>query len=134
MGRIFIPFDRPFAGMTGYYVSTRMWQDRITDADWTADARVGFENGSQFVDGDGNTFTAGSWSDGDVEWVDSALAVLHRATGTTKLLKRADGGTVYLVRYGQGPGYAWNDDSTIGLPDWVFGGGPNSTRHVVFHE
>ena len=125
--------------------SVRKWEDSIQDADWSQDARVGFQDGGQttvdFSGQDGSyTYAAASWADSEVELIDSALQVLHDVTDNSRLLKKANGDTIYFTRHGaliRATGSfnsgGWNSGSTIALPDAGFNS-TNGLRGVVMHE
>jgi hypothetical protein len=110
------------------------------------DARLGFEDGQQrdfTFSGQTGTYTyeGAVWTQGEVELVDSALAVLHHATGNDNLLERSDGSSMTLIRYGDlisGTGNftaaAVNMGSTLGFFDAGFDNSDDALRGHVFHE
>jgi len=100
------------------------------------DAAVYFQGiGSDSLDGD--TFSTGRWTDAEIETVDGALDVLHRRTGTTKLLKDSDGRSMTYRRVGN-CGCTTNgfnrSGPTLTLTDGAFSGNAEWTHRVVFHE
>lgn len=99
-------------------------------------------NGVAFTDTDGNRVTAATWQDHEVQMVDSGLAVLHRATGNTRLLKYHNGSNIYFHRHGtvmtpQGSPageYAWSGGNVIGTMNSFFTGGDAHAQRIVIHE
>ena len=89
------------------------------------DAVVSFVNGGQ------------AWTDADIERVDSALAVLHRETRDTVLLKTAGRGMVpplpltFVRQGGNDRGY---NDGSVHLTNQQFNNGDNWLRGYVLHE
>jgi hypothetical protein len=79
-------------------------------------------------------FHAGTeqWAQAEIERVDAALAVLHRTTATTTLLK--DGGDRMKFKKDDGGGVGFNSGGTITLTDFVLNG--NSTWEIgyILHE
>jgi hypothetical protein len=121
------------------------WQDTIVDRQ-SNDARIGFRDGDEETVAFGGqnglyTFAAANWSQAEIETVDSALEVLHRATNNTRLLKKHDGGDVVFVRQGgntnsEGGTFnaaAWNDSGTIHMAAGAFDTA-NDTRQTAIHE
>ncbi len=124
------------SGVWPFRKTTRVWEDAAPDVNGTSDARIGFETGRQFADGS-VTVRAALWTDAEVLFVDDALKVLQRATGNTRLLKKADGGGVVFVRYQDSLAAgnpAWNSDGTIGMADQSLQQGSAFARDTVFHE
>lgn len=88
------------------------------------------------------TYTAGTWSDRDIEWVDEALGTIAVATGNNALLYRADGSEPTLYRLGDASNsyIAFNDSvgdthySNQSFEDSTGTASEASTHEVVFHE
>lgn len=84
-------------------------------------------------------FSAGTWSDRDIETIDGALRNLHQQTGNTRLLKTAAGRNLVFERVGNqisGPGNlgGWNSENgsiaftNVGLRDAA------EARLTTYHE
>ena len=102
------------------------------------DARVRFANSNaKFFNG--YNYGAGTWTDVEIELVDSALKLMHEETGSTTLLKQANGKSVKLHRIGAAnPAEArpWNAGGGKIYLDTnnTFGNGADWTRMQVIHE
>jgi hypothetical protein len=110
------------------------------------DAYLGFEDGQQrdftFAGQTGTyTYEGGIWTQNEIEVIDSALAVLHHATGNDNLLEREDTTPIMLLRYGDliaatgnfNAG-AVNMGSSLGFFDETFDGTDDAVRGTIFHE
>ena len=84
-------------------------------------------------------FSAGAWSDSEVESVDGALRNLHQLTGNTRLLKTAAGGDIVFGRVGNqvsggGSIGGWNSEggsivfTSVGIRDAA------DARLTTYHE
>ena len=87
-----------------WWWTERRWEDSITDYA-SNDARLGFQNAPQqtvnFAGQNGSyTFAAGSWTDAEIELLDTAFEQLHDATANTRLLKRSNGDNQVFFRAG----------------------------------
>ena len=87
------------------------------------------------------TAKAKDWSMADVEKVDESLQTLFEVTGNNKLLKKADGGSIKFVRYGEifdGSGeentsvLGWNGGGEIVILDNAIDG--SQIQETVIHE
>ena len=76
-----------------------------------------------------------AWTERDVLWVDQGLRLLHDRTGNTRLLERADGRGLVLVRHVGEPGtYAVNnEDGTVEFYDRAFEN-LNTAQVTTIHE
>ena len=108
-------------------------QDRFLYMAWTSepqdasreDAKLRFSNGTR------------DWLESEIEEIDSALAVLHRATGDDTLLETSWGNKLTFSRdHADGASFARNNDftNTITFYDGAFYQSSNGLRKTVFHE
>jgi Glucose-regulated metallo-peptidase M90 len=106
------------------------------------DAVVFFRNdGEQWVFLGSNMgltqYTAGSWSEAEIESVDTALATLQGQTGNTRLLKTSGGGSLTFHMAGDAagsPAGGWNSGGgTITLTN-AGAASDLSTQNVTIHE
>ena len=111
-----------------------------TDRISRSDAVIHFENSQSGRVGE-FVFTAGNWTDAEIETVDEAFDVLHHRTGNTNLLKDSDGDSLLFQRIGQcGCNVAgfnsegWFGGPTIAMADGSFDRSKAWTHQVVFHE
>lgn len=124
----------------------RTWED--VRVDYVADdALIGFENapaqtGLTFTGLAGTyDFAAGTWSQDEIQLVDSPLHVLHLATNNDNLLETSVSTGLFYRRAGAqngGTGTSviggWNSGGGIlSLPDSCFTS-ENATRQIVLHE
>ena len=103
-----------------------------------ADVVINFEN-TENESVNGAVFTAGNWTDQEIEIVDDALDVLHHRTGNTRLLKEADGDSMVFRRVGDsnassagGFNRMWSP--VLGFSNSAFAGTVAETHQIVFHE
>jgi Ca2+-binding RTX toxin-like protein len=143
--------DGLFGGVTATdNLSGGTGRDRLLDpgedVEWdltSEDARVQLQNGPQttvtFTGQNGSyTYAAGTWADPEVELTDSAFRVLHDATGTTRLLKRADRSQLSFIRQGQQiaatggtfSASAWNNNGQI----FIVTPGRRTVIHEIGHN
>jgi Ca2+-binding RTX toxin-like protein len=110
--------------------------------DWAADvasedAVITFRDGGATSAFD-LTWSAGSFTDAEIELIDQAFAEMHHASGNTKLLKTHAGGRLTFVRQGnpnQNSSIAgWNSGGTVHLAVGSFSSGNDWLHQVVFHE
>jgi hypothetical protein len=131
--------------------------DTITDrrsAD--SDARIEFHDGDRadIADTRGvkSVFDRGYFRPEEIEAIDTALAILHQATGNNKLLRTSTGGDLDFIRHGarlsgDANVSAWNSGSEweegenrIHLTDFIFNRAADGailddlTARAVFHE
>lgn len=85
-------------------------------------------------------YTGQSWTDSDIEEVDTGLRTLHNATGNTKLLKTPSGSNMTIHRLGTrltaGINSAgWNSrDGNVSLTDLGMNTSALTTEQLVIHE
>jgi Ca2+-binding RTX toxin-like protein len=111
------------------------------------DARLNFINGrsitTTFAGQSGSyTYSGATWSDAEIEFLDDAFEVLHRATNNTRFLKTADRGTMSFTRQGTrtmatGGNFfagAWNaGGGNLFFTDGGLGSA-NAARQTLIHE
>ncbi|MFP6670341.1 MAG: calcium-binding protein, partial [Pirellulaceae bacterium] len=102
------------------------------------DAVINFENTVNEVVA-GIEFTAGNWTDQEIETVDDALLLLHHHIGNTRLLKTANGNSMVFRRIGRGnpdeiAGFNRSWGSVLGFADLAFAETAAFTHQMVFHE
>jgi len=112
--------------------------DVITDKA-TEDAEIYFvDMASWSVDYDGDTieYSAGSWTDAEIELIDGALHVLHHTTGDNTFLKRKDSTEMTYQRVGTSDTNftAWNGGATHTFADGTFTNESAWVLQTVFHE
>ena len=80
-------------------------------------------------------FTYGSteWTPQEIERVDAALDILHKATDNTRLLKKSNGGQMVFVR-NDGRAAGTNNGQRITLTDLVMNGNSTWETGYVLHE
>jgi len=117
-----------------------LWQNGDTVFDNNPeDARIVFINSTgvtKTYGGNKYVYTAGVWSDEEIEIVDGALAVLHERVGNTTLLETKAGDEITFERIGDcGCNYAgWNTGEKIQFADNSFDDGDEWIHQAVFHE
>lgn len=101
------------------------------------DVKIRFKDSS----GDAEGFGPSQWSASDVHEVDRVFADLARVARTTRILEKADGGTVAFVRRGNvtdvkaaGDTAAWNSGGTITLPNRALDSPYSVLTLYVAHE
>ena len=116
--------------------------DQLADFNASEDAVIHFKNSNaQSVPLSGAgviSFSAGRWTESEIQRVDTALGNLHRETGNTKLLKTASGKTMTLERAGRqltGTFFAggWNTGTKIAFTDLSFRRDINLWM-TIYHE
>ncbi|MCA9129993.1 MAG: hypothetical protein KDB22_23055 [Planctomycetales bacterium] len=98
---------------------------------------------NQRLDGFGTqqfSFTAGMWTQSEIQRLDGAFNSMHQATGNTRLLKKSDGSEITISRIGaktQGTAVigAWNngDSNTITLTN-NGAANTNTLLSTIYHE
>jgi Ca2+-binding RTX toxin-like protein len=139
--------DRSWVEKKLLIFSERKWEDTITDYNDSQDTRIAFENGGEttrdFAGQTGKyTYAAGTWADDEVEVIDSALGILHRATGNVRLLEKKNGDLLRFVRQGalinsEGGSFtagAWNSDGVVFFPETISAGDRGTTLHEIGHN
>ncbi len=104
------------------------------------------DSGPKSIDVDGYsqpaTFEGGQWSINEIKMIDQAMKFVHHTQGNTKLLKRADGQKLNLIRVGyQDPHpsntvtLAWNSNlGYIYLTNNLFTKGEDQILQTFLHE
>ena len=114
------------------------------------DAEIKFANTSgekKWYDGSYITWQSGSWTEGEIEVIDVALASLHQRTGNTNLLETSNGKTITFYRVGSSSNTdigGWNDGSDVyvtenrmddnGNGDTADSNDAPDIHRLVFHE
>lgn len=81
-------------------------------------------------------YTAGAWTDDEIELIDQALAMLHHTTGDSTFLKEKDGTEMIYQRVGTSPTnfVAWNGGNVHTFANGTFTGSTDFVLQTVFHE
>jgi Ca2+-binding RTX toxin-like protein len=104
---------------TGYAYKTTM-QDSFVDRT-SDDAWIAFVDGVEFVYAEGRVSHKATWSEAEIELVDTALRQLHEATGNTQALRRK-GRDLVFRRQGavDSPPVVWSFEGTVFVSDNAF--------------